>query len=609
MQYLKQSTAVTLKIGPFIDDTDGKTAETGLTIAQADVRLSKNGGDIAQKTEATSCTHDELGIYGCPIDATDTATLGRLQLWVHESGALPVWHEFMVVTANIYDSLCSTDILQADLTQCGGSAVAAGAIPNAAADAAGGLPVSDAGNLDLDTKLANTNEITAARMGTLTDWINGGRLDLILDVIAADTTTDIPALIATAQADLDILTGADGATLATAQALYAPNVVVPDVAGTAATPAEVATALTDINLDHLMKIAVDTNWATTVHLDSAIGHLADVGTAATYDRTLESLEAIRARGDAAWTGGGVAPTVGQIRAEMEGAGYFLDLIKDDTDELQTDWHDGGRLDLIQDIIAADTTTDIPAILTAIEGATFDTATDSLEAIRDRGDAAWTGGGVAPTVGQIRAEMEGAGYYLALIKAQTDLVTSARMGTLTDWINGGRLDLILDIIAADTTTDIPAVLALMSGATFATGTDSLEAIRNRGDAAWSAAAGNPSVLIDTTIAAVTDQTHFTLTAGSDIDDAYKDQAIVLYDASNNDYPSIRKISAYTGATKTVTLDSASDFTIVPGDGIKTFVTAPGTTAPTAAQNADAVWDEARADHTDPTTYGVDNFVNR
>jgi hypothetical protein len=150
---------------------------------------------------------------------------------------------------------------------------------------------------------------------------------------------------------------------------------------------------------------------------------------------------------------------------------------------------------------------------------------------------------------------------------------------------------------------------MSGATFATGTDSLEAIRNRGDAAWSAAAGNPSVLIDTTIAAVTDQTHFTLTAGSDIDDAYKDQAIVLYDASNNDYPSIRKISAYTGATKTVTLDSASDFTIVPGDGIKTFVTAPGTTAPTAAQNADAVWDEARADHTDPTTYGVDNFVNR
>lgn len=38
--------------------------------------------------------------------------------------------------------------------------------------------------------------VTAARMGALDDWLNGGRLDLILDIIAADTTTDIPALIA-----------------------------------------------------------------------------------------------------------------------------------------------------------------------------------------------------------------------------------------------------------------------------------------------------------------------------------------------------------------------------------------------------------------------------
>ncbi len=94
-----------MKIGPFLDDTDGKTAETALTISQADVRLSKNGGDIAQKTEATSCTHDELGIYDCPLDATDTGTLGRLQLWVHEAGALPVWHEFTVLVANVFDSL------------------------------------------------------------------------------------------------------------------------------------------------------------------------------------------------------------------------------------------------------------------------------------------------------------------------------------------------------------------------------------------------------------------------------------------------------------------------------------------------------------------------
>jgi len=125
MQFLKQSTAVTVKIGPFIDDTDGKTAETALSITQADVRLSKNGGDIAQKNESSDCTHDELGIYNCSLDATDTNTAGRLQLWVHKSGALPVWHEYMVLPANVYDSLFGTDKLEVDIVQIAGEAQSA----------------------------------------------------------------------------------------------------------------------------------------------------------------------------------------------------------------------------------------------------------------------------------------------------------------------------------------------------------------------------------------------------------------------------------------------------------------------------------------------------
>jgi len=121
MQLLRQSTAVTRKIGPFVDSTDGVTPETGLTIAQADVRLSKNGGDFAQKNDATGCTHDEDGWYGCPLDATDTGTLGSLVIAIAVSGALPVWHEFTVVPANVYDALVAgSDVLEADLTQIGG---------------------------------------------------------------------------------------------------------------------------------------------------------------------------------------------------------------------------------------------------------------------------------------------------------------------------------------------------------------------------------------------------------------------------------------------------------------------------------------------------------
>lgn len=76
-QWLKQPTAVTVKLGPFVDNVDGYTAETGLTITQAEVRLSKNGGDMAQKNEATSLAHDELGYYDCLLNTTIGDDSGR----------------------------------------------------------------------------------------------------------------------------------------------------------------------------------------------------------------------------------------------------------------------------------------------------------------------------------------------------------------------------------------------------------------------------------------------------------------------------------------------------------------------------------------------------
>ena len=63
----------------------------------------------------------------------------------------------------------------------------------------------------------------------------------------------------------------------------------------------------------------------------------------------------------------------------------------------------------------------------------------------------------PTAAEIKTAIEAAGSHLALIKAQTDLVTAARMGALTDWIDGGRLDLILDAILLDTGTTIPGTI--------------------------------------------------------------------------------------------------------------------------------------------------------
>jgi hypothetical protein len=162
MQYLKQSTAKTLRYGPFLDEDDGKTAETALTILQADVRLSKDGGAFAQKNDATAATHDENGWYSIPLNATDTNTIGTLIVAIHESGALPVWREFMVVPANVYDSLIAgTDTLQADVTQIGGDAQSATDLKDFAD--AGYDPATNKvqGVVLTDTATNVTNQVTA----------------------------------------------------------------------------------------------------------------------------------------------------------------------------------------------------------------------------------------------------------------------------------------------------------------------------------------------------------------------------------------------------------------------------------------------------------------
>lgn len=116
--WLRQSTASQeVAIGPFLDDTDAKTPETGLTIANTDIKLWKDGATSEANKNSGGATHMASGRYYCVLDATDTNTLGKLELNVHVSGALPVRREFMVVPAMVYDSLIlGTDRFDANVT-------------------------------------------------------------------------------------------------------------------------------------------------------------------------------------------------------------------------------------------------------------------------------------------------------------------------------------------------------------------------------------------------------------------------------------------------------------------------------------------------------------
>ena len=109
--WLRQGTSITVRIGPFVNISDG-LANTGLSISQSDIRLSKNGGDYAQSNDTGGGSHDENGWYIITLDATDTGTLGRLKVAIDMSSVIPVWESYMIVPQQVWDSLFGSDKLQ-----------------------------------------------------------------------------------------------------------------------------------------------------------------------------------------------------------------------------------------------------------------------------------------------------------------------------------------------------------------------------------------------------------------------------------------------------------------------------------------------------------------
>jgi hypothetical protein len=128
--WLRKSTASQyILLGPFLDDTDGKTPETGLTINGSDIKLWKEGTNVEVNKNSTGATHIAGGRYYALLDATDTNTLGKLEINVHMAGALPVRREFMVLPVNAYDSLIlGTDNL--DVTTVDGTVTTLSNLPS-----------------------------------------------------------------------------------------------------------------------------------------------------------------------------------------------------------------------------------------------------------------------------------------------------------------------------------------------------------------------------------------------------------------------------------------------------------------------------------------------
>jgi hypothetical protein len=272
--YLKVATSVTVTVGPFVADTDFKTVSGGLTISQADVRLVKHGSTtLAQKSEVSNCTHRENGFYTCPLDDTDTDTVGNLRLMITEAGALQVWEDFLVLPAKVFDSIISgSDNLETDPISWAGTAISA---PSAA-----GHP-------------PNLGEVR----------------DLVRAVVRRDIDTDLSSVIASINADLGSGAGNYVAFSHSLQGISDDAESVKTEIGTGGdalvsipwnsdwgveVESEVADALVAIRLDHLLAADSDIDGLAPPTVGSIFHELMSKSTGSfTFDQETDSVEAVR----------------------------------------------------------------------------------------------------------------------------------------------------------------------------------------------------------------------------------------------------------------------------------------------------------------------------
>lgn len=196
---LKQSTQVSVLIGPLLDSTTGENEEAiAYNAAGMDIDVYK-GITKVDVTPANSAgdgywRHVSNGCYGLTLSTSDTNTLGTLRVLVNVDGVHPCWEYFTVLSAQAYDALIAgTDKLQVDAVEISSSSTAAdnveANIGNLDASIAGLNDLSAADvNAEVDTALADYDGPTKAEMDSAFAALN--------DISAADVNAEVDLALA-----------------------------------------------------------------------------------------------------------------------------------------------------------------------------------------------------------------------------------------------------------------------------------------------------------------------------------------------------------------------------------------------------------------------------
>lgn len=137
MRYLRANTATIVTVGPFLDKTDGVTLETALTITNERISFVVDANDgsaptlvLDNVTGATSGTDNDLNyitnndaaLMQLELSASNTNHAGsRATLTITDAANhCPVFHEFTILPAQVYDSLVlGSDLLDINVSTNG----------------------------------------------------------------------------------------------------------------------------------------------------------------------------------------------------------------------------------------------------------------------------------------------------------------------------------------------------------------------------------------------------------------------------------------------------------------------------------------------------------
>ena len=160
--------------------------------------------------------------------------------------------------------------------------------------------------------------------------------------------------------------------------------------------------------------------------------------------------------------GAWAPAVGfsthdaaAVKTAIEAAGSSIALMLADTNELQTDWANAGRLDALLDACNTVTPDAAGVAPTAVEiREEMDANSTKMAPSQVLADYKATGFSTHAAA-DVKTAIEAGGSSIATILADTNELQ-------TDWADGGRLDLLIDAILLDTGTTLDALVKRILG---------------------------------------------------------------------------------------------------------------------------------------------------